>query len=313
MSRPVLRWVARTGERSVRVVAAELGASALAALDDGRVFVNGKRVLDPSVVVAAGATVEVHAAREQADAVVVLARHDGLVFAYKPPGIATEPDHAGVDASLVAQVATLLDMPRAELHALSRLDVGVSGVVTLACDTLSRTRALELRARGGWLRRYLAIALRAPDVRAGIWDGAVRSPRTRGSSAPARHAETRFTTVASAGRVVVPGRRETVEVEPALLSLSPVTGRTHQLRIHASVAGTPLLGDASHGGPTRVVLPSGRVRSLERVALHCAWVKFELEARELRVDAPLAPDLEALWQELGGDAADWQRALDVTL
>jgi 23S rRNA-/tRNA-specific pseudouridylate synthase len=305
--------VARTGERPLLAVAAELGAPALAALDEGRLFVDGKRVLDPAVVVAAGATVEMHAAREQADAVVVLARHDGLIFAYKPPGIATEPDHAGIDASLVAQVATLLDVPRAELHALSRLDVGVSGVVTLASDALARTRALELRARGAWVRRYLAIAVRAPARREGTWDSDVRVPSARGSSSPVRSAETRFLTVASAGRVVVPGRRETLDVEPALLVLSPVTGRTHQLRIHASAAGAPLLGDPSHGGPTRVVLATGRVRSLERVALHCAWVKFALDERELRVDAPLAPDLEALWQDLGGSAADWQRALDVAL
>jgi len=313
VSRPVLRWLARTSERPLREVAAELGAPVMAALDEGRLFVDGKRVLDPRALVAAGATVEMHAARQQGDAVGVLARHDGLVFAYKPPGIATEPDHAGIDASLVAQVAALLEVPRTELHALSRLDVGVSGVVTLACDALARTRALDLRARGAWARRYLAIALRAPEVRDGTWDGDVRLPRARGSSGPARNAETRFLTVASAGRVVVPGRRETVEVEPALLALSPVTGRTHQLRIHASAAGAPLLGDASHGGPARVVLPSGRVRSVERVALHCAWVRFDLEDRELRVDAPVAPDLEDLWQDLGGSAADWQRAVDVTL
>ena len=51
----------------------------------------------------------------------------------------------------------------------------------------------------------------------------------------------------------------------ALLALAPFTGRTHQLRVHASNAGASLVGDVDYGAPKRFSLPSGRVLELGHV------------------------------------------------
>src|SRR5690606_10791819 len=61
----------------------------------------------------------------------------------------------------------------------------------------------------------------------------------------------------------------------SMLAVDPVTGRTHQIRIHASRAGLPLLGDVDYGGPKQIALPSGRIVALERVALHAARVAVD--------------------------------------
>jgi len=295
-------------------IAADLGAGGAAALADGRVFVDGRRVTEASVVVPVGSVLEVYALRNVDRDVTVLAEHAGFVFVDKPPGLATEPDHAGVEASVVARVAERLGVARSELHALSRLDVGVSGVVTLARSAEAREQAARLRERGAWRRRYVALSCGAPEPESGTWDQALLRPRaTRSGRHAERAASTRYALSGTAGPVFVPSRAGNAEVRPALLALAPVTGRTHQLRLHAAGAGVPLLGDGTYGGPERLVLASGAVRPLERVALHSAWVELELAGRKLRILAPIPPELGALWQALGGDEQAWARAVELEL
>lgn len=321
MSRPLVRWVLDASE-PLGALVERLGAQG--AVTEGRVFVAGRRVTDALFVAPAGSVVEVHAARALAEGVTILAEQAGLVFVSKPPGIATEPDHAGVAASLVARAAERLGLPPAALHAVSRLDVGVSGVVTLARDERGRRLAADLRAKAGFRRRYVALAPHAPDPASGTWSSALpRSLRAaRGSGArrdgsggnahSERPAETRYATVAEAGDVYLPARSAPrVAVRPALLALSPVTGRTHQLRLHAERAAVPLLGDGEHGGAARLVLAGGGVHALERVLLHAAWVELELSSGRFRVEAAVPPDMQALWQAIGGAPGAWQSAVEI--
>jgi len=83
--------------------------------------------------------------------------------------------------------------------------------------------------------------------------------------------------------------------------------------LHAAHAGVPLLGDATYGGPARLVVRGGAVRSLERVALHAAWVELELGGERLRVVAGEPADLRALWGELSGAPEAWADALETAL
>ena len=97
----------------------------------------------------------------------------------------------------------------------------------------------------------------------------------------------------------------------ALLALEPVTGRTHQLRVHASHAGAPLLGDRVYGGPQRLTLSSGRVLSIDRVALHAARVRVpRKDGGVLEVTSSPSDALREWWKELGGEASAWELALE---
>ena len=114
--------------------------------------------------------------------------------------------------------------------------------------------------------------------------------------------------------------------ERALLALAPVTGRTHQLRVHAAHAGAPLLGDRVYGAPSAsanrgaqrppgsLVLPSGKVLPLGRIALHAARVTVPRRDGTPWVVTSEAPEeLLACWCLLGGERFAWDTAVSCAL
>ncbi|HEY3494194.1 MAG TPA: pseudouridine synthase [Polyangiaceae bacterium] len=306
MSRPVWRFVVPPPGATLGDVVARFAPDASAALSGGRVFVDQKRASDASARVAPDAVVELYASRAADEPLSILALHAGFVFVDKPPGLSTVPDHAGSTDCLVARVERMLGADAGELQALSRLDVGVSGVVTLARDGAARALAAELRAAGRFARRYVAIASRAPEPESGSWSGAIgrsRDGRRRVGGEHAQEAATRYTTVARGAHGFAP------DAPPAaLLALAPITGRTHQLRVHAAAAGAALYGDRSYGGPQRVRLPGGRVEAFARPALHALSVELALESGPLRVESAPPEDFTGLWSALGGVPADLDHA-----
>jgi RluA family pseudouridine synthase len=272
------------------------------AIGEGRVFVGRRRVKRADERVAPGDIVGVAAPTAAPPSVTVLFETDDLVAVDKPAGVPTIADHGGAAHALVALAARALSVDPETLHPTSRLDRDVSGVVVLARAPAAARRLADARAHGAYARRYVAIAARAPSPAQGTWEapiGRAADPRRRsvGGRAPAP-AVTRYATC---------GRTERGET---LLAVAPVTGRTHQIRVHASNAGCPLLGDRAYGGPSRVTLSTGRVLEPRRIALHAALVTVPDSAGTPRTAAaPVPRELRTLWTDLGGDAADWDKAL----
>ncbi len=297
-----IRWIARTGDGTrVADILSRAGADA-SALSDGRVFVGRRRVRSGDEPVAEGEVVEVAPPRvsSAADAApMILVQADDLVAVAKPAGIPTIPDHAGASHALVSVVARELGVDVARVHPTSRLDREVSGVVFFALTRAAGERLSRARATGGYARRYVAIASREPTPPAGRWDvpiGRARDPRLRAAKGPGALASTtRYRACAGTPR------------GEAMLALAPVTGRTHQIRVHAAHAGAALLGDRAYGGPTRLTLASGRVVELRRIALHAARVSVpDGVGGHLVATAPVPAELRDLWAALGGDPSAWE-------
>ncbi len=282
------RWVARA-PATVGALLVAMGAgvegSARAVLE-GRVFVGRRRVRGLEEPVRVGEELLLHPARARATLPTpfVLLHARGLLAVHKPAGIPTIADARGGEHSLAAEAARAIGVDEATLHPTSRLDRDVSGVVIFAL-TADAARALaEARAAGRYERRYVALA-RGPLPDAGRWAWAIaraKDPRYRRavqSPAPkddAIDAETRFRVVRRTPGG--PGGSSAAGVDSLLLAVAPITGRTHQIRVHAAFAGAPLLGDAPYGGERRLVSARGSVRKLERIALHCARVRVTLGA-----------------------------------
>jgi tRNA pseudouridine32 synthase / 23S rRNA pseudouridine746 synthase len=278
------------GERRYRAKAGDsltslLGPDVDALVRAGSVFVSGARVTDANVALEDGVEVVVGQSRV-GESCVVLGAISRLIAVDKPASLPSEPDRAG-NISARSAVAADLGLDERELHVVGRLDVGVSGVMLFARGDEKMQHAARLRARDAIHRHYVGIALRSPEPKEGRWQDPVDG----------KPALTDYVTLALAPEVNVNGER----ARPALVSLKPITGRKHQLRIHAAKANAALLGDRAHGGVQRIASVTGSVIQPTRVALHAHRVSIASE----RIEAPIPADLRDLWQRLGGSASDW--------
>lgn len=236
----------------------------------------------------------------------VIHRDAHLIVVCKPSGLPTTSlDGTGC---LVEQVQRLdPDAPR--LHASSRLDTGVTGLVTFARTRHATKMLLEAREQGLYKRRYVGLMERAPEPAEGLWRWSIgtdpRDARTRvaldpddpdspaTTSGDGRAARTRY-------QLRSPGEHVSV------VDLWPLTGRTHQLRVHAARAGCPLLGDRRYGGRLRLTAKDGRVVRAGRVMLHCAEVTLPDPGGDglLEFSAPLPPDMQRLLSVLPPGQSD---------
>jgi 23S rRNA pseudouridine1911/1915/1917 synthase len=302
-----MRWiVGRHDGPTVGRVLARAGVDTRAVVD-GRVFVfdpgrrsSRRRVRAADELVGVGEVVEVAAeARPVADPEPrILLRTADLIAADKPAGVPTIADHSGAVHAFSTIVARAIGVEPERLHPTSRLDRDVSGVVVFTLTRDAAARLTRAREAGSYGRRYVAIASASPGSARGTWSqpigraGDPRLRKVRGRAAVP--AETKYAVVAHAG-------------ERAMLAVAPLTGRTHQIRVHAAHAGAALLGDRDYGGPSRVVLPSGRVLEPHRIALH-AWriVVPGPHGRPVEATSPFPEELVDLWSQLGGTAAAWE-------
>lgn len=238
MVEPAVRWVEpHDGQRPLATVLRALGVSG-EALGSGAVFVNRERQIEPDRLVCAGDVVEVYPIHRGTEArCQIVARRGDLLLVDKPAELASEPTKFGGGDSVAEQLAAVLG---ARVHVHSRLDVGVSGLALVALGERARQHVERLREQGAYQRRYLAVASGAFANDSGVWQGKL------GKGRDARDAQTRYQVIERATHAGSPNTL-------TLLALAPITGRTHQLRVHAAAAGGPLLGDKRYGGIQRLV------------------------------------------------------------
>ena len=89
--------------------------------------------------------------------------------------------------------------------------------------------------------------------------------------------------------------------EATLVEASPITGRTHQIRVHTAHAGHPIACDDKYGEATF----DGKMRGLglQRLFLHASRLTFRhpVEQKDMTMEAPLDPHLQALLNKLDSD------------
>ncbi len=217
----------------------------------------------------------------------ILFEDEGLLVINKPPGLAV---HGGSGVTL-GLIETLRQMrPEARhLELVHRLDRDTSGCIMIA-KKRSYLRHLQAALReksagaGGVEKVYQALVL-------GSW-----SKRCLQVNAPLMKFE-----VAGGERVVKvhpDGKPSLTEFSVlkryegfTLIEARPITGRTHQIRVHAQYAGHCLAGDEKYGSDE--VNESLRVLGLRRLFLHASSLSFYLPDadRVTRVEAPLLLDL----------------------
>jgi len=224
----------------------------------------------------------------------VLFDADDWIVLDKPAGLLTTPRAKGED-SLVG-VAQRLRPKSTHWHPLSRLDASVTGVVLFALSDWAIATAAAAKEAGEYQRWYAGLVDATVEGDEGEWSWRIeddpkdRTRRRCGEGASSVEALTRWTKLGA-------GERATA------LGFVPVTGRTHQIRVHAAKAGAPLLGDVAYGGAKRLTSPTGSVLAVPRVMLHARAVK--VPGRPSVVTSPWPSDLAALQSALVPTIAAW--------
>jgi 23S rRNA pseudouridine1911/1915/1917 synthase len=288
------------GERVDRVVALASGLSRAAVadlIDRGAVRLDGVAVAARSHRVAEGQTVEVDAPDPQtgadvvADAAVpvtVVYEDDSLVVVDKPAGIVVHPgagnDQGTLVQGLLARYPELAEVgDRGRPGVVHRLDRGTSGLLVVA-RTQPAYEALVTMLKDRRVGRvYEALVWGQPQSSEGMIDAPIaRSERHRTKmtvSADGRAARTRYSVL----------DRFTSPSSAARLRCTLDTGRTHQIRVHLSSIGHPVVGDRLYGGQRPPV-------DLDRPWLHAAALAFEHPESgvHLAFESAPPPELEAV-------------------
>lgn len=274
-------------------------------IETGKVFVDGAVETDPGRPVLAHQQVRIvptaprPTTRSRLTSDVVAYVDDQVVVVRKPAGVSTVPYEPGERGTLHELVRAWLNRTRArrkdratgDLGIVHRLDKETSGLVVFARTLLAKRHLAQQFRFHTVERRYLAIAhgqLSRRTFRSRLVTD--RGDGLRGS-----------TEIPSAGLEAI------TEIEPlellrgaTLASCTLRTGRTHQIRIHLSEAGHPVVGERVY-----VRGYEGRRIAAPRLMLHAAVLGFEHPVRGewLRFEETMPEDMQNLIRELSPERA----------
>jgi len=269
-----------------RAAAAKLIAAG-SVLVDGRAATKSLRVEDAMRVSISIPEHESAVPQAEEIPVRVVFEDEHLLVVSKPAGLVVHPAPGHSSGTLVnALLARAGGAPAggdAERPGIvHRLDAGTSGLMIVAKDEATHAALTDALAARAVTRVYLALVEGIPDTATTTIDAPIgRSTRDRKKMA-----------------VVAGGRSAVTEItvlerlpDTALVEARPITGRTHQIRVHLKAAGHPVVGDRVYGPNRKLAAALG----LDRPFLHAARLSFEHPSTGalIELDDPLPQDLAA--------------------
>lgn len=278
-----------------RAVCAEMCA-------DGLVLLDG-RVLGKSDRLHAGGLLEVGMPKPKNQLEIVPVEVPGFGIVYqdadivvvdKPAGVASHPsvgwDGPTVGGALLAHGIQLTTSGAHERQGIvQRLDVGTSGLMTLAKTEIAYSRLKQAFRDRAVHKVYNAVVQGHPDPFEGTFDAPIgRHPK----------AEFKFA-VMNDGKPSIT-HYSTLEAFPAatLVEVILETGRTHQIRVHFSAFRHPLVGDTMYGADPKLAARVG----LDRQWLHAVKLSFEhpTSGKQVEFESAYPTELEHALDVLRG-------------
>ena len=172
-------------------------------------------------------------------ALTVLYEDDHLLAVDKPAGMLIHPSRATMTGTLANRVLGYYQETNqgSAFHPVTRLDRDTYGVVLLAKNAHVHALCNDLHTQGLLKKTYHALTFGCPETDSGRIDAPIaRKPLP-----------SLLRYVASEGKPSVTDFSVLESIEhTAILALRPITGRTHQLRVHCAYMGFPILGDPQY-------------------------------------------------------------------
>ena len=203
---------------------------------------------------------------------------EDMIVVSKGAPLATLPCGHIHTGTLREQLAVLLGQDAAafDYHPVNRLDKGTSGLLCVARHAHAQRLLTAQLHSDAFLREYLAITDGIPKNESGVIDAPIARLGTgakRGVVSGGQHAVTHY-------------RVEQTNKGRALIRLKLETGRTHQIRVHLSYMGCPILGDYLYGKE----LPELK----DRFALHSAHLRCiqPVTGQMIDITEPLPRELQ---------------------
>ena len=265
---------------------------------EGLVRVNGVQIVKPGFVLEPGAVVQIHIpaskpARLIAEQVPldIVFENDDLIMVNKPAGMVVHPSLGHPNATLIQ--AALAHAPEIEgiggeqrPGVVHRLDKDTSGLILLAKNDRSHRWLQEQFSNRKVTKIYYALVDRKPPTANGRIEAPIgrdevfRKKMAIQTAAKGRESITEFITLEKF-------------TNHTLLKIHPLTGRTHQIRVHLAFIHCPIVGDTQYGYKHPSIM-------LNRHFLHAAELAFLLpgESQERRFSVPLPQELEQVLQGL---------------
>ena len=213
----------------------------------------------------------------------ILNQHPDFLIVYKPAGLMV---HDPTDTQISNDIITLVDWLLVHFKELEnvgeidrpgivhRLDMNTSGLLIIPKKRYAHTIFSDMFRERKIQKTYLAIATGHPDKEGTIDFSISRHPQQK----------TRMTHTIQTGRSATTHYKVLEYFKDcSLLELKPITGRTHQIRVHLAAIGHPIIGDSVYGNHSKII---------KRQALHAYKLEFEYKNEPFSFMCPIPQDFE---------------------
>lgn len=268
-------------------------ATAATRLEDGQEIRVPPQAAEPKDPGLNKTVIEKKSARDASDIrKLVLFEDADVMVLNKPAGLAVQGG-TGLKSSIDSMLAAMADAKHGRPKLVHRLDRDTSGVLLVAKTPFAAAKLTEAFRHRETEKIYWGVTVGVPKPEKGRIEAALT-----------RRGETMI--VADEGdedaknAITLYQVMDRAEARAAFVAMWPMTGRTHQLRVHMAHIGTPLLGDRLYGGPTPEGFPQEELG--KGLHLHARRLIIPHPRRGvIDVSAPLAREMKKTWEFFGFD------------
>ncbi len=256
-------------------------------IEEGQVSLDGSPALQPKTKLRPGQQIQITipdilepGLEPEAIPLKILYEDSSIIVIDKPPGLVTHPGAGVTSGTLVnallhhcSDLSGVGGVRRPGI--VHRIDKDTSGIIVVAKNDQAHTSLADQFQKREIDKEYLAICQGVPEDLSGKIDMPIgRDNRVRIKMA-VNH---------STGKpALTKWRLEKPLKGAALLKVKIYTGRTHQIRVHLSHIGHPILGDTRYQGPSEMPTSDGQIFKVERQLLHSWRISFTHPVTQKRI------------------------------